>query len=155
MKGAKKTIIYAFLGVILIFLAYSITVFVIGDKDGKGGILQAGTTSFRNSFEQKMNSVFGIETAQALQDAEIDEVISDTFDEYSKFRFKRLMTKIFLEQNGAGVSPSTIQELTNLIDQASLTLPDKNKTANDAKIAKVKVGLARVLANPKSKDEAS
>jgi hypothetical protein len=34
-------------------------------------------------------------------------------------------------------------------------LPDKSKTANDQKIAKIKVGLAKVLANPKSKDEAS
>jgi hypothetical protein len=97
----------------------------------------------------------GVDTAQALQDAEIDEVISETFDEYNMYRFKRLMTKIFLEQNSTGVSPSTIQELTSLIDQSSLTLPDKSKTANDQKIAKIKVGLAKVLANPKSKDEAS
>ena len=55
MKNAKKTIVYAFLGAILIFLAYSITVFVIGDKDGKGGIIQAGATSFRSSIERQID----------------------------------------------------------------------------------------------------
>ena len=38
---------------------------------------------------------------------------------------------------------------------AAIILLFFDKTANDAKIAKIKVGLAKVLANPKSKDEAS
>lgn len=34
LKKAKSAIIYAFIGITLIFLAYSITIFVLGDNRG-------------------------------------------------------------------------------------------------------------------------
>lgn len=139
LKKAKSAIIYAFIGITLIFLAYSITIFVLGD-DRTRGILSPLSSRI-------------IPVAQAA-DPEIDDAVSGTFGEY-RVRLSRVLNRIYEEQNTNGVSSATINELRTIMSESIKTLPDAHTTANSVQVTRLNVAIATMQANPKSRDAAS
>lgn len=114
VTDAKKTILYVVIGYTVIFLAYSIVAFIIGDEDGPG-ILDGTSYHF-------------IDRAHAFERGE-----TGTFAEYEE-RIKAVASTIF---NGStattGVIPVTkLREMQTLVTEAMNTLPDNESLTNNA-----------------------
>lgn len=107
VKQGKKTIMHVLIGVLLIFLAYSIVKFVIG-KNGQGGVLN-------NAFV--LPSL--VETTYAYTDYD-----TNTFDAYKK-KIEFLSANLDQEyQVNNKISTKTLTELSTLVTQSMETFPD-------------------------------
>lgn len=141
LKKAKSAILYAFIGLTLIFLAYSITIFIVGDDKGNRGILNP-------------LGVHGLVDVAYAADPEIDDVTLGTFGEY-RIRLSRVLNRIYEEQNAnSGVSSATISELRSIMSESIKTLPDAQTTANGVQVTKLNVAISNMQANPNSRDAA-
>lgn len=109
VKKSKATIFHVFIGLILIFLAFSIVRFVIG-SGGRGGILN-------NAFEFPTL----IETTYAYT-----EYDANTFDNYKK-KIELLSSTLDREyQVNNKITPQTLTSLGLLVKSSMETFPDLN-----------------------------
>lgn len=109
VKKGKSIILHVFIGLVLIFLAYSIVKFVIG-VNGRGGILN-------NAFE--MPSL--IETTYAYTDYD-----ANTFDNYKK-QIELLSSTLDREyQVNNKITAKTLGSLSTLVKSSMETFPDSD-----------------------------
>jgi len=120
MKKSKKTIFHVAIGLLLIFLAYSIVQFIIG-KDGKGGIF--------NSALNNLPSL--VQTTYAYTDYD-----TNTFDNYKK-QIELLSSALDQEyQVNNKITTKTLGELSALITGAMTTFPDSDDVIYNTNLAK-------------------
>lgn len=118
MKKSKTTIFHVFIGLIIIFLAYSIVKFVIG-SNGKGGI-------FNNAFE--FPSV--IETTYAYTEYDLN-----TFDSYKK-QIELLSSTLDREyQVNNKITSKTLASLDSLVKSSMGTFPDSEDVVFNTNLA--------------------
>lgn len=116
VKKAKKTIISIAIGLLLIFLAYSIVTFLIG-KNGKGGLINAGV-----SFEF-IPSTYAADT--------VDPVIANTFDEY-KAKIEEITGTMDRDYKVNGkIKESTLLQLRATVVASMKTFPDNEENYNN------------------------
>lgn len=109
VKKGKATILHVFIGLVLIFLAFSIVKFIIG-SNGRGGILN-------NAFE--MPSL--IETTYAYTDYD-----TNTFDNYKK-QIELLSSTLDREyQVNNKITSQTLATLSTLVKSSMQTFPDSD-----------------------------
>lgn len=118
VKKSKTTILHVFIGLILIFLAFSIVKFVIG-SGGKGGILN-------NAFE--FPSL--IETTYAYT-----EYDTNTFDNYKK-KIELLSSTLDREyQVNNKITLKTLADLGSLVKSSMETFPDSDDNIFNTNLA--------------------
>lgn len=109
VKKGKATILHVFIGLVLIFLAYSIVKFIIG-VNGRGGILN-------NAFE--LPSL--VETTYAYTDYD-----ANTFDNYKK-QIELLSSTLDREyQVNNKITAKTLGSLSTLVRSSMETFPDSD-----------------------------
>ena len=118
VKKSKTTIFHVFIGLLLIFLAYSIVRFFIG-AGGAGGVLN-------NAFE--MPSL--IETTYAYTDYD-----TNTFDSYKK-QIELLSSTLDREyQVNNKITTATLTNLESLVRASAATFPDSQDIIFNANLA--------------------
>lgn len=118
VKKSKTTILHVFIGLILIFLAFSIVKFVIG-AGGKGGVLN-------NAF--RLPSL--IETTYAYTEYDLN-----TFDSYKK-QIELLSSTLDREyQVNNKITPQTLATLGSLVKSSMETFSDSNDAIFNSNLA--------------------
>lgn len=116
LKDAKKTILYVMIGIIVMWLAYPIVMWIIG--------VTTGNNVAKNSNTPNHSSIFPTAYAQAYTESE-----NGTFAEY-KYRLQVIAEKMEAELRvNKKVSSSIISEAKSLVQQAFDRLPDRNVDA--------------------------
>jgi len=132
---AKKTILYVAIGIIIIWLAYAIVIWVINLTTGK---VSYAPNAPRYSFSL-------IESANAATENQ-----AGTFAEYQS-SISDMLTKINAERMVNGqVSVSNLTTLKSLLQAASDRLPDKYLTQNRNALTTTLAYIDMAIANPRS-----
>lgn len=139
LKKAKSTILHVTIGLLLIFLAYSIVQFVIG-KNGKGGVLN-------NAFEITLPTL--IDTTYAYTDYD-----GRTFDFYKK---KIELLSASFEQDykvNGKLSAVSLSELKTLVTASMDTFPDQDEVIFNTNTAKALLSSLEVVRRTPDSDAA-
>lgn len=138
VKKAKKIIVYAIAGLILITLAYSITRFIIGNgKDKKEGIINAAMS--------ELSEIFSINSAYA---ADPDE--GKAFD-YFRSQIETITQSIGRDYEVDGrVKFAALQDLQAAVTKSIDTFPNTDKDLNTGLANNVLTSIALVRKYPDS-----
>lgn len=137
LKKSKATILHVFIGLLLIFLAFSIVRFIIG-VNGKGGILN-------NAFE--MPSLF--ETTYAYTEYDLN-----TFDNYKK-QIELLSSTLDREyQVNNKITTKTLGSLAVLVKSSMETFPDSSEFIFNTNIANSLITAIEVVKKTPDSDTA-
>ena len=138
VKSAKSTIVYALIGVVLIFLAWAITTFILGDSTRSKGLINA------TAILQKVGDTFSVSEALAATND------GRGFEYYSS-KIQSTAQDIGRDYEVDGkVKITHLQDLQSLVTQSMETFPESNKDINTSLANNVLTQIALVKKFPDS-----
>lgn len=143
VSESRKTILYVAIGLVVIFLAYPIVIFIIGDGQDNEGILGAGAIS--RAIHELLPTAYAVERGEV-----------GTWAEYQD-RMKALGTTLFITdfQGKGRFNPARLTEMRRLITESFTVLPDNQISANNSYYQSALSAVELVIRKPDSDAGAS